>query len=46
VQASPATEQPSFDDMKDLPMNEQLEFTYNLGKEFKIDPEEAKKRRA
>ena len=31
--------------MKDLPMNEQLEFTYNLGSEFKIDPEEAKIRR-
>jgi len=45
-QQSPGVEQPSFDDMKDLPMNENLEFTYNLGSEFKIDPQEAKARRA
>jgi hypothetical protein len=33
------------DDFKDLPMNEQLEFTYNLGDQFKINTDEQKKRK-
>lgn len=43
---SPEAENDPLDEMKDLPMNENLEFTYNLGDKFKIDVDEAKKRRA